>query len=172
MSLKSEIAPKGLQFRPADIIIGDKYTTVMSVISYPKFISPGFLADLTSIPGIKIVIKHIPVPFQEMAKMLNKQVAELKDRYQNERDQTVRERIRQDAESLEYFTSMLAGSQARIFDFQMHIMISADTKEDLELKKLNVKNYLDAMELKAVALRFEQEKVLKSIIPVFPPQDI
>ena len=107
-----------------------------------------------------------------MAKMLNKQVAELKDRYQNERDQTVRERIRQDAESLEYFTSMLAGSQARIFDFQMHIMISADTKEDLELKKLNVKNYLDAMELKAVALRFEQEKVLKSIIPVFPPQDI
>ena len=29
MSLKSEIAPKGLQFRPADIIIGDKYTTVM-----------------------------------------------------------------------------------------------------------------------------------------------
>ena len=107
-----------------------------------------------------------------MAKMLNKQVADLKDRYQNERDQTVRERIRQDAESLEYFTSMLAGSQARIFDFQMHIMITADTKEELELKKVNVKNYLDAMELRAISLRFEQEKVLKSILPVFPAQDV
>ena len=93
-------------------------------------------------------------------------------RYQDEKDQTVRERIRQDAESLEYFTSMLAGSQARNFDFQMHIMITADTKEDLELKKLNVKNYLDAMELKAMPLRFEQEKVLKSILPIFPSQDI
>ena len=51
-------------------------------------------------------------------------------------------------------------------------MITADTKEDSELKKVNVKNYLDAMELKGISLRFEQEKVLKSILPIFPPQDI
>ena len=170
--LRSQLAPKGLHFNPSDFFISDKYATILTVVSYPKYITPGYLSSLTNMSGIKVVIKHIPVPFQEMAKMLNKQVAELKDRYQNERDQTVRERIRQDAESLEYFTSMLAGSQARIFDFQMHIMISADTKEDLELKKLNVKNYLDAMELKAVALRFEQEKVLKSILPIFPKQVI
>ena len=37
------------------------------------------------------------------------------------------------------------------------------TKEGLELKKVNVKNYLDAMELKGASLRFEQEKVFKSI---------
>ena len=67
---------------------------------------------------------------------------------------------------------MLAGSQAKIFDYQMHIMITADTKEDLELKKINVKNYLDAMEMKGISLRFEQEKVLKSIVPIFPKQDI
>lgn len=170
--LRSQLAPKGLHFNPSDFFISDKYATILTVVSYPKYIMPGYLSSLTNMSGIKVVIKHIPVPFQEMSKMLNKQVAELKERYQNERDQTVRERIRQDAESLEYFTSMLAGSQARIFDFQMHIMIAADTKEDLELKKLNVKNYLDAMELKAVSLRFEQEKVLKSIIPVFPSQDI
>ena len=170
--LRSQLAPKGLHFHPSEFEISDKYATIMTVVSYPKYISPGYLSSLTSMAGIKIVIKHIPVPFQEMAKMLNKQVAELKDKYQNERDQTVRERIRQDAESLEYFTSMLAGSQAKIFDFQMHIMISADTKEDLELKKVNVKNYLDAMELKAISLRFEQEKVLKSILPIFPKQDV
>ena len=28
------------------------------------------------------------------------------------------------------------------------------------------------MELKAISLRFEQEKVLKSILPIFPPQDV
>ena len=170
--LRSQLAPKGLHFSPSDFFISDKYATILTVVSYPKYIMPGYLSSLTNMSGIKVVVKHIPVAWADMAKMLNKQVAELKERYQNERDQTVRERIRQDAESLEYFTSMLAGSQARTFDFQMHIMITADTKEELELKKLNVKNYLDAMELKAVALRFEQEKVLKSIIPVFPAQDI
>jgi len=172
IGIRSQIAPKGLHFSPSEFFISDKYATILTVVSYPKYITPGYLSSLTNMPGIKIVAKHIPVPFQEMVKMLNKQVADLKERYRTERDQTVRERIRQDAESLEYFTSMIAGSQARVFDFQMHIMITADTKEDLELKKVNVKNYLEAMELKAVSLRFEQEKVLKSILPIFPSQDI
>ena len=172
IGIRSQLAPKGLHFSPSDFFISDKYATILTVVAYPKYIAPGYLASLTNMSGIKVVVKHIPVPWADMAKMLNKQVAELKEKYQNERDQTVKERIRQDAESLEYFTSMLAGSQARTFDFQMHIMITADTKEDLELKKMNVKNYLDAMELRAISLRFEQEKVLKSILPIFPAQDV
>ena len=172
ISLKSQLAPKGLQFNPSDFNISDKYATILSVISYPRYIAPGYLSTLTSMSGIKIVIKHIPVPFSTMSKMINRQVADLRERYRQEKDQTTKERIRQDAESLESFVSMLASSQSRIFDFQMHIMINADTKEDLELRKVNVKNYLDAMELRAVSLRFEQEKVLKSILPIFPNQDI
>ena len=172
MKFKSQIAPKGLQFNPSDFFISDKYATLLTVVSYPKFISPGYLSTLTTMSGIKVVIKHIPVPFSTISKMLNKQIAELKANYQNERDRTVQERIRIDYESLEYFVSMLASSQSRIFDFQMHIMITANTKEELEMKKTNVKNYLDAMELRAVSLRFEQEKVLKSILPIFPKQDI
>ena len=170
--IRSQLAPKGLQFSPSEFFISDKYATILTVVSFPKYIVPGYLASLTNMAGIKIVIKHIPVPYQDMVKMLNKEIADLKEKYQNERDQTLREKYRQDAESLEYFTSMIAGSQARNFDFQMHIMVSADTKEMLELKKMNVKNYLDAMELKAISLRFEQEKVLKSMLPIFPPQDI
>jgi len=172
INFKSQIAPKGLQFNASDFFISDKYATILSVISFPKVISPGYLSNLTSMPGIKVVIKHIPVPFSTISKMLNKEIVELRQRYQEERDHTLQEKIRQDAESLEYFTSMLASSQARIFDFQMHIMITADSKDELELKKTNVKNYLDAMELKAISLRFEQEKVLKSILPIFPKQDV
>ena len=172
MKFKSQIAPKGLQFNPSDFFISDKYATLLTVVSYPKFISPGYLSTLTTMAGIKVVIKHIPVPFSTFSKMLNKQIAELKANYQNEKDRTIQERIRIDYESLEYFVSMLASSQSRIFDFQMHIMITANTKEELEMKKTNVKNYLDAMELRAVSLRFEQEKVLKSILPIFPKQDI
>ena len=172
MKFKSQIAPKGLQFNPSDFFISDKYATLLTVVSYPKFISPGYLSTLTTMAGIKVVIKHIPVPFSTISKMLNKQITELKANYQNEKDRTIQERIRIDYESLEYFVSMLASSQSRIFDFQMHIMVTANTKEELEMKKTNVKNYLDAMELRAVSLRFEQEKVLKSILPIFPKQDI
>lgn len=172
MNFKSQIAPKGLQFYPSEFFISDKYATILTVVSFPKFISPGYLSNLTNMPGIKIVIKHIPLPFSVVSKMLNKQIADLKVKYQEERDRTMQERIRMDYESLESFVTMLAGSQAKIFDFQMHIMITADSKEELELKKTNIKSYLDAMDMKGVSLRFEQEKALKSIIPIFPKQDI
>ena len=173
MSLfKSEIAPKGLHFNPSDFNISDKYATIMTVVSYPRFITPGYLADLTNIAGIKVVIKHIPVPFSMMQKMINKQIEDYKQRDQDEKDKTMQERLRQEYETLEYFVQMLAANQSLIFDFQMHIMITANSREELELKKTNVKNYLDSMEFRAVSLRFEQETIFKSMLPIFPKQKV
>lgn len=170
--LKSEIAPKGMEFKPTEFVIGGKYSTIMTIISFPRNIPPGYLSGITNIGGVKLAIKHIPIQFSILQKMLNKEIADLKMRYQSERDQTMQERIRQDYESLEQFIQMLAATQARIFDFQMHLMITADNKEELELKKIQVRSYLDAMGMRAVALMFEQEKALKSILPIFQPQDI
>ena len=168
--IKSELAPKGLQFKPSEFVISDQWATILTVISYPKYIDPGYLSSLTSVPGIKVVIKHIPLPFSVISKMLNKEIADLKQRYQEENDKTIQERIRQDYESLEYFIQMLAANQSAIFDFQMHVMITANSQDELQNKKMQLKNYLESMELKAIPLRFEQEKVLKSIVPIFPAQ--
>ena len=172
MDIKSQIAPKGLEFKSNEFVISDKYACILTVISYPKFIYPGYLSNLTNISGIKVVIKHIPLPFSSISKMLNKELADLRQRYQDERDKTVQERIRQDYDSLELFISELAANQSKIFDFQMHVMITADTHDELDAKKIQVKNYLEAMELRAIPLRFEQDKVLKSIIPIYDKQDI
>ncbi len=168
----SEIAPKGLQFNPSDFMISDKYATIMTVISYPKFITPGYLSGLTNMSGIKVVVKHIPVPFSVMRSMLNKQINDYREKFEKEKDKTLQERLRQDYESLENFVQQIAANQDMIFDFQLHVLIMANTKEQLENRKENVKNYLDAMELRAVSLRFEQENILKSILPVFPKQKV
>ena len=172
MNIKSEIAPKGMQFKTTEFMISDKYATILTVVSFPKYIDHGYLSNLTSISGIKVVIKHIPIQFSTMSKMLNKEIADLKVRYQREHDRTTQERIRQDYESIEQFVSMLAATQSKIFDFQMHIMITADSKEQLDMKKIQVRSFLDAMGMRGIPLMFEQEKVLKSMIPIFPKQDI
>ena len=172
MAMKSEIAPRGMEFKPTEFMIGGKYSTILTVVSFPKNAYIGLLAELTGISGVKMVVKHIPIPFNILQKMINKEIADLKTRYQNEKDQTLQERIRLDYESLEQFVNMLAATNARIFDFQMHLMLTADTKEQLEYLKMEVKSYLNALNMSGVALMFEQEKVLKSIIPIFPKQDI
>ena len=140
MDIRSQIAPKGLEFKSNEFIISDKYACILTIISYPKFIYPGYLSSLTSMSGIKVVIKHIPLPFSSISKMLNKELADLKHRFQEEHDKTIQERIRQDYESLEMFISELAASQSKIYDFQMHVMITANTKDELDAKKLQVKN--------------------------------
>ena len=170
--IKSEIAPKGMKFNVNDFMISDKYATILSIISYPKTIQPGYLSNITNIPGIKVVVKHIPIPFSSMQKMLNGELVDLKDKYQKEHDRTLQERYRQDYESLEAFVQMLAATQSKIWDFQMHIMITADTKDELENKKMQVRNYLDSMGMRGIPMMFEQEKVLKSMLPIFPKQDI
>ena len=172
MNLKAQLAPKGLEFKANEFIISDKYATILTVISYPRMITAGYLSNLTSMSGIKVVIKHIPVEFSILRKMLNKEVANLKERYQNEKDLTYQERIRQDYESLEVFINQLAASQAKVFDFQMHIMITANSQEELNNKKMQVRNYLEAMQLRAYPLRFEQENIFKSMLPIYDNQEI
>lgn len=172
MNFKSQIAPKGLQFNQSGFRISDKYATILTVVSYPRYIGDGYLANITNIPGVKMVIKHIPVPFSILSKMLNRELADLRQRYQSERDNTILERIRQDIESLETFIQQFTASQSRTFDFQMHLMITADTKDELDNKKLNLKTFLDSLEIRAIPLKFEQERVLKSILPIFDKQPI
>ncbi len=172
INIKKELAPKGLDFNPSDFVISDKWCTILTVVSYPRWISPGFLSDLATSNGIKVVIKHIPLPFSVMSKMLNKQLAELKEAYEKERDKTSQEQLRQDYDSLNDFIQMIVTNQSKIFDFQMHIVITANNKEELETKKIQIKNYLLSMELRAIPLMFEQKQVLKSILPIFPKQRI
>lgn len=172
INIKKELAPKGLEFRPSEFVISDKWCTILTVISYPRWISPGFLANITSNPGVKLVIKHLPLPFTMMAKMLNKQLSEIKANYEKENDKTAQEQLRQDFESLNDFVQMITANQSKIFDFQMHLVLTANTREELEQRKLQMKNYLSAMDLIAIPLRFEQRKVLKSILPIFPKQDV
>lgn len=172
MTKKSEIAPKGLNFKINEFMISDKYATILTILEYPKAIGPGFLSNITSIPGIKVVVKHIPIEFSTMQRAINKEIAELKESFQKENDHTLKERIRLDYESLESFVQMLAATQSKIFDFQMHVMILADTKDELDARKFQVKNFLTALNMRAIPMMFEQEKVLKSMLPIFPRQDV
>ncbi|MBR4350611.1 MAG: DUF87 domain-containing protein [Bacilli bacterium] len=173
MSIKKELAPKGITFNTSDFYISDKYSTILTVVSYPGAIQPGYLANLsTGLSGVRIVAKHIPIAFSVLAKMLNKQLVDIQERYQKERDVTMQEKLRNDYDSLNNFISEITRDQSKVFNFQLHIMIVADTKEELENKKVQVKNLMEGMLMRAVPLRFEQEKVFKSMLPIFEKQDI
>ena len=67
MDIKSQIAPKGLEFKSSEFIISDKYATILTAISYPKAIPVGYLSNLTSMSGIKVVIAKCNLSFQNVS---------------------------------------------------------------------------------------------------------
>ena len=78
MSIRKEIAPKGISFNPTEFQISDKYATILTVVSYPQVINPGYLANIISgVSGVKVVAKHIPIAFSILSKMLNKEIINL-----------------------------------------------------------------------------------------------
>ena len=173
MNLKAQLAPKGILFKPTEFEMSGKFCTILTIVTYPKYVPVAYLSNLTNMPGVRIVAKHIPIPLSDLQKMINKEIADQKQRYQDERDQTMQEAIRQDYESLEQFIEQLVSTQAKIFNFQLHVMIIADNKEELDERKLLVRNFLDSrMGMRGVPLMFEQEKVIKSMVPIFPRQDV
>ena len=63
ISFKSQIAPKGWQTKKDGLVISNKHCTILTIISYPKSINEGYLANITQLSGIKVCIKHIPIAF-------------------------------------------------------------------------------------------------------------
>ena len=171
-TLKSEVAPKGLSFKMNQFMIGDKFATIFTIIQYPNIIGPGYLSNITTIPGVKVVVKHMPIDFATISATINKEIVELKDEYEKEKDNTLKERLRISYESMEGFVQMLAATNSKVFDFQLHIMITADSQEELDVRKVQVKNFLVSLDMRGMQLLFDQEHVLKSMLPVFPKQEV
>ena len=154
-TLKSEIAPKGLSFKMNQFMIGDKYATIYTVVQYPNVIGPGYLSNITSIPGVKMVVKHIPIEFSKMSSTINKEIVELREEYEKEHDNTLKERLRLNYESMENFVQMLAATNSKVFDFQLHLMITADSQEELDTKKVQVKNFLVSLDMRGIPMMFD-----------------
>ena len=72
MGVKNELAPKGMEFKPTEFRIGGKYSTIITIVTFPKNIYVGYLSDITNISGVKVVVKHIPIQFSVLQKMINK----------------------------------------------------------------------------------------------------
>ena len=39
MNIKSQLAPKGIEFKPTEFVISGKYCTILTIITFPKYIS-------------------------------------------------------------------------------------------------------------------------------------
>ena len=157
---------------PTRFMLGGKYYSIMTVVTFPRELYPGFLSHINSIKGVKLSIKHIPVPLENLRDQVVEEINDLKAAIANDRSNIAQQRYRDDIDALTAYYNDLNEYKPRVFDFQMHLIVSGDTEEDLYEKLSMVHTQLDGMDMRAIPLMFAQDEVLMSCLPIFPPQNI
>jgi len=157
---------------PTKFIMGGKYYSILTVVTFPRELYPGFLSNINSISGVKLSIKHIPVPLEALREQVTEEINDLKNAISNDKSTIAQQHYREDIEALTTYYNDLNEFKPGVFNFQMHLIVSGDNDDELYQRLSMVHMKLDGMDMRAIPLMFAQNEVLMSCMPIFPPQDI
>ena len=79
-SFKERIAPKGLKIGEKDLVLGDAYVSVVTLVSYPSMVSVGWLGAVANVTHTRMVMTVSPTNTQEISNTLKKSMSELKSK--------------------------------------------------------------------------------------------
>ena len=157
---------------PTRFIFGGRHYSILTVITMPEQLYSGFLSNINNVRGVKVSIKHIPVALENLKNQIAEEINDLKNALANDKSSIAQQNYRDDIESLTQYYNDIMEYQPRVFNFQMHLIVSGETEDELNdiLNQTHAK--LSSMDVKAIPMMFEQASILQCCVPVFPPQDI
>jgi type IV secretory pathway VirB4 component len=169
MQMQDLIAPSGIEIASNQIKLGDKISKTFFVVSYPRFLTAGWLAPIINLDKIFDVAIHItPIDSAEALKQFQKKVAEVQSQIMTrEKSGMVRDPLLDTAyRDLESLRDQLQQAQEKMFNVGLYITIHANN--DMELFKLE--NEIRAMlESKMVYMKpalFQQDDGVKTVFPL------
>lgn len=169
MEMQDLIAPAGIEISSNQIKLGDKTSKTFFVVSYPRFLTAGWLAPIINLDKVFDVSIHInPVDSAVALKQFQKKVAEVQSQIMaKEKSGMVRDPLLDTAyRDLESLRDQLQQAQEKMFTLGLYITIHANN--DMELFKLE--NEIRAMlESKMVYMKpslFQQDEGIKTVFPL------
>ena len=63
---------------PTRFVFGGKYYSILTIVTFPRELYPGFLANINSVKGVKLSIKHIPETLEELRNQITEEINDLK----------------------------------------------------------------------------------------------
>lgn len=85
-SFKEKIAPNGLKISEKELMLGDAYVSVVTLVSYPSIVNVGWLGAVANINHTRMVININPTNTQDISNTLKKSMSEVKSKMININD--------------------------------------------------------------------------------------
>lgn len=164
-SFKERIAPKGLKFSEKDLILGDAYVSVLTLVSYPSLVNIGWLGAVANVNNTRMVMTISPTDNQEISNTLKKSISELKSKMININDYNDQILFNNQMQDLVELVNRIDREHERFSLLTVNFFCYGETKESMEKAKKELKATLSAYGLGGSDLMFEQERSLKMCLP-------
>lgn len=158
------ISPPALHFKPRDLLMGEAYSRVLVINAYPTEVSPGWLARISSMPGVTITVHGVPADPHNLLESIKIAMGEAESRMESG-NSVARERAKKQYRDCEELIKKIDEEQQKVFNAVVVILITADDEDLLTLRVRNVQQRLAGMGMKGRPPVHKQEEAFKSVGP-------
>jgi type IV secretory pathway VirB4 component len=161
LELRDYLAPAAIEIASGFIKIGDKISKTYFTMSYPKFLTEGWLAPIINLDKIFDVSVHIaPINSAEIMKDFQKKVAEVQSQISvREKQGMVRDPELDIAyQNLENLRDSLQQAEAKMFSVGLYMTIYASNENELFKVENEIKSMLEAQMIYMKPALFQQEQ--------------
>lgn len=159
------ISPMGVEFQKNYVMLGDVFCKILTITNYPTNVGDSWEAKLCNIEGIIYKTAHTRIDPTSLIEHINNSIKLHKGRMLANSEAIVQERSRKAIEDFEKLLRKIDQEQEAIFNKSILIMVTANSKEDLDKKSSRVTGKISAMGMKVKPLTFKQKEGLESIAP-------
>lgn len=169
LQLQDIIAPAALEISSKSINIAGKTSRTFFVMSYPRFLTDGWLSPIVNLDKVFDVGIHIhPIPTDKILNNFKKKVAEVQSQI-NEREKKglVRNPELDTAyRDLEQLRSSLQQAQEKIFSIGLYITVYADSEDELFKTENEIRSLLESKLIYLKPALFQQMEGFLSVAPI------
>lgn len=169
LQLQDILAPAALEVSSKSIRIAGKTSRTFFVMSYPRFLTDGWLAPIVNLDKVFDVGIHIhPIPTEKILQEFKKKVAEVQSQINiRESKGLVRDPILDTAyRDLEGLRDSLQQAQEKIFSVGLYITIYADSEDELFKSENEIRSLLESKLIYLKPALFQQMEGFMSVAPI------
>lgn len=169
LELRDIIAPAALRITSRNLNLGERVARTLFVISYPRFLSEGWLSPIINLDRMFDLAIYIhPLDTNVALRELQKKVVEVESQIRSREEKgLVRDPVLDIAyRDIEDLRDELQQARERLFEVALYITVYGTNEEDLDKVENQIKSILDSKLVYVKAALFQQEEGFKSVIPL------
>jgi type IV secretory pathway VirB4 component len=169
MELKDILAPSALGIQPKALNLGDKVVRSYFIISYPRYLTEGWLSPIVNLDKVFDVSIHItPLDTGVVMREFQKKVAEVESQIMiREEKGLVRDPSLETAYAdLEDLRNGLTQAQEKMFEVGLYITLYGNNEEEISKVETEIRTILESKLVYAKPALFQQDDGFLSVLPV------